>query len=357
MEHWNQPVRRRPAPRRRWGLELPALWPAIVLLLFLGGCTGTQTSPREGPATASADGLYFVQFHHPGWEHEPDLPGEKSWNLGPHRRKFMLTEATWLAAPGRSSEHGKAVFWGEWEPPSVLVKTFVEPVPYGPRYLFEPVLDPFWENDPPLMNTDPVVFGGPFLYGNCKQNDRKGEPTDLQRLGRGSVVLFGSNREAREFQLDTVLVVEDWRPYSTEEWREALDDWAFPEYLEISPRAISYELGVLEPGKVRHYRLYHGATAAAPLGGMFSYFPCKPWDGSGQGFSRPIIRLEGLIDGRIEHGQRMNPQASPVRVRALWEEVTRQVLAQDLALCVAAPLPERRPAPHSRKASHAPPPK
>jgi hypothetical protein len=139
------------------------------------------------------------------------------------------------------------------------------------------------------------------------------------------------------------------------EWREALEGWAFPEYLDISPRAIAHELGVLDPGKVQHYRLYHGTTQQTPLDGMFSYFPCQPWDGTGQGFERPIIRLEGLIDGTIEHGQRMNPQRSPEGVRALWKEVTRQVLEQGLALCVAAPLPEKRPAPHSRKASHAGP--
>jgi hypothetical protein len=315
-----------------WGLGAAAEKPAVAKEM-VQDAEKTDQKP---------DGLYFVQFHHPGGEHVPDLPGERSWNTGAHARKFLRVEGSWVAAPGGEVKQGPVVFWGEWEPPSLVLQTFEQPVPFGPKYLFKPVREPFRENNPPLMNTDPFVYGGPLRYGNCKQNTPEGEPHDLQRLAPGSVILFGSNREAREFQLDTVLVVTDYLPYTTENYQTALAQGVIPEYLPISPRAISYELGVQKPGAVQTYRLYKGATPDQPLGKMFSYFPCQPWDGKGAGFARPVVKLEGLIDGTLEHGQQMNPQESLADNERLWTEITRQVLAQGLALCVAAKLPEER---------------
>ena len=307
---------------------------ALLVLLGISGAIAEEPEPGK-------DRLYFVQFHHPGGEHEPNAPGERSWNTGAHRRKFMQVKGSYLAAVGGERKNGNVVFWGEWEPPSLVVTTFDQPVANGPRYLFKPVREAFFESDPPLMNTDPFVYGGPFLYGNCKQNSRQG-PTEMQRLARGSVILFGSNRDKQEFVLDTVLVVSDDTPYSTENWRVNLTRGVVPEYLPLSPLAISYELGVLEPGKVQHYRLYRGATPDAPVGKMFSYFPCQPWTGEGAGFARPVMKQEGVIDDTLSGWQRMNPQESLTDVEALWQEVTRQVLAQGLSLCVAADLPELR---------------
>ncbi len=294
---------------------------------------------QESPG--AEDQLYFVQFHHPGKEHEPDRPGERSWNTGKHRRKFMLVNATYRTAPGEESVTGPVAFWGEWEPPSIVIKTFKEPLKNGPRTLFKPIREPFRESVPPLMNTDPFVFGGPFLYGNCKQNSKKG-PTEMQQMSRGSVILFGSHRDKKAFVLDTVLVVEDYKEYSTSDWQESLPGWVTPEYLDISPHAIAYELRVLEPGKENRYRLYRGATADKPVGRTFSYFPCQPWTSQSQGFARPVIKLDGVIDDTLSGWQRMNPQDGLGDVEALWQQVTKQVLAQGLQLCVAADLPPMR---------------
>jgi hypothetical protein len=40
--------------------------------------------------------LCFVQFIHPGREHEPDARGKKGWNDGPHKRKFVETNGRCL---------------------------------------------------------------------------------------------------------------------------------------------------------------------------------------------------------------------------------------------------------------------
>jgi len=253
----------------------------------------------------------------------------------------MKVGAAFLGKPGDKAVRGDVVFWGEWEPPSLLLRTFEEPVVEGPRYLFKPVRDPFWEHLPPLMNTDPFVYGGPFLYGNCKQNSRRG-PTQMQKLKRGSVILFGSNRHKKEFVLDTVLVVDDFVPYTTQDYRSALEGRVIAEYLPLSPQVISYEYGVLKPGEVQGYRLYRGATPDKPVGGMFSYFPCRPFSEEDAGFARPVVKKAGVVDDTLSGWQRMNPQESLEQVEALWREITGQVLAQGLSLCVYADLPEDR---------------
>ena len=72
-----------------------------------------------------ADSRCFVQFSHPGGEHEPDLGRRKAWNSYryPHRRKFMELRGEWLAA-NDSRQTGDLRAWGEWEPESDLVRTF-----------------------------------------------------------------------------------------------------------------------------------------------------------------------------------------------------------------------------------------
>ena len=58
------------------------------------------------------------------------------------------------------------------------------------------------------QNTDPWVFGNSFLYSNCKQLTPRGNPSALQGLSRGSLVLFGSSTGGR-FVIDTVFVVAE----------------------------------------------------------------------------------------------------------------------------------------------------
>jgi hypothetical protein len=54
-----------------------------------------------------------------------------------------------------------------------------------------------------MQNTDPFVFGDQFHYTGCLQHTKRGA-TQLRYLDRGSVILFGSCREKRDFVVDTV---------------------------------------------------------------------------------------------------------------------------------------------------------
>jgi hypothetical protein len=314
----------------------------IASACFLAVCISVSSRGEPAGKTGSADTLCFVQFHHPGDEHVPDTPTQRTWNRGMHRRKFMEKRATYVSSIDGKPVEGDVVFWGEWEPPSVVSRKFEKPGPDEPCWLFRPILGKFEKTVPTYQNTDPFVYGGSFLYGNCKQNTKKGRPTELQSMKKGSVILFGSNRRGSQFVLDTVFVVADWSEYTTDNYAEALKGKVPPEYFDITLNSIAHDLKVSKmPGCT--YRLYSGAPHSQPYQGMFSYFPCKPWkEADARGFARPVITLPGVIDDSLKGWQRMNPQESIEAVVGLWKEVTRQVLAQGLALGVRTDIPGSR---------------
>ena len=296
------------------------------------------------PADAQDDRLCFVQFIHPGAEHEPDSEHGRSWNVAAHRRKFLLRRGRALAALDARPAAADLVFWGEYEPPTSLVKTYSPPLPDGPRVLFAPAPVPFHRNDPPLMNTDPFVFGDRFFYGICKQNNKRG-PTALQRLARGSVILFGSGQDRSKFVVDTVFVVADHVDWNLSNYREKLKDIVPPEYFHATLDPIAHEMKVRDLSPSQSFRLYIGATHAQPCEGMFSFFPCLPArQGRERGFARPAVRRPGIVTDNLTQGQRMNPQPDLAAVQALWKDVARQILDQGLQLGVHADLP-RLPAP------------
>ena len=291
-------------------------------------------------ARAQADRLCFVQFIHPGSEHEPDSAAGRSWNTGPHKRKFLKQTGRFLSALDAKPAAASLVFWGEYEPPTARVKSFAMPVPDGPKFLFTPAPVPFHPNDPPLMNTDPFVFGDRFFYSICKQNNKRG-PTAMQRLARGSVILFGSGQHRSQFAVDTVFVVADYVDWDLSKYREQLKDVVPPEYFHSTLEPIAYEMQVRDLSPSQTFRLYLGATAEKPCEGMFSFFPCLPAKaGEAQGFARPVLRRAGIITDNLTQGQRLNPQPDVASVRALWKDVARQVLDQGLRLGVHADLPK-----------------
>jgi hypothetical protein len=150
--------------------------------------------------------LCFVQFLHPGGEHRPDDGSIKRWNTKEHRRKFLVRPGKYVA--GAKLLEGEMEFWGEWEPDSRVVKSIADPIPHGPRFIYEPyyVLP---ESYIGLQNTDPFVFGERFHYTGCQQRTTNGS-TQLRYLSRGSVILFGSCEDKSAFVLDTVFVVDRW---------------------------------------------------------------------------------------------------------------------------------------------------
>ena len=289
---------------------------------------------------AQEDRLCFVQFIHPGLEHAPDSPAGRSWNTGPHKRKFLLQPGRSLAALDAKPAPADLVFWGEYEPPTRLVQAFTNPVPDGPRFLFAPAPVAFHPHDPPLMNTDPFVFGDRFFYSICKQNNRRG-PTALQRLARGSVILFGSGKHRSQFVVDTVFVVADYVDWNLSNYSETLKDVVPPAYFHSTLEPIADEMKVRDLSPSQTFRLYIGATVEKPYQGMFSFFPCLPAEsGAEQGFARPVLRRAGILTDNLTQGQRLNPQPDVASVRALWTDVARQVLDQGLLLGVHADLPK-----------------
>ena len=303
----------------------------VWILLFL-------LSPLA--ARAQEDRLCFVQFIHPGLEHEPDSAIGRSWNVEMHRRKFLKQSGRSLASLDAAPAASKLVFWGEYEPPTARVKSYAHAVPDGPRFLFAPAPVPFHPNDPPLMNTDPFVFGDRFFYSICKQNNKRG-PTAMQRLARGSVILFGSGQHRSQFVVDTVFVVADYVDWNLSNYRERLQDVVPPEYFHSTLEPIAYEMKVRDLSPSQTFRLYLGATRETPYEGMFSFFPCLPAQvGEARGFARPILRRAGIITDNLTQGQRLNPQPDVAAVRALWTDVARQVLDQGLCLGVHADLPK-----------------
>jgi hypothetical protein len=166
---------------------------------------------------------FFVQFPHPGGEHNPptdDMP----WNTADHRRKFLVAPGRHLEGDDRIRK-GELVFWGEWEPPSRVERRWPAsgrlPRALHRPYWLEPTTRGF------RQNTDPWVWGDRMIYSNCKQiTGPQRRPTSMQRLTRGSVICFGSTIDG-EFCVDTVFVIASAEPWVPAEAADLDVDEAF----------------------------------------------------------------------------------------------------------------------------------
>lgn len=287
----------------------------------------------------------IVQFMHPGSEVRPHPDGTCEWSSAscPHTRRFMVAQGQHLDAPTSNTRSGPIAFWGEWEAQSSVLRALDRDADREPRFLHEP----FWAGGgaaqyPPLQNTDPFVFGGPFRYTGCKQWRRTGNgdtraPTMLRDLADGSLILFGSKVE-RRFVLDTAFVVARSFLHTEADWRSKLSRIVPPTY-----RAVTLEpwYGLRQHGP---FRLYEGATPAAAVDGMFSFTPCTPWNaGQRRGFARPAIDLDGVINQRLMMGQRFLRNADREQIADCWRAIAEQVTDQGLALGVGAEMPPERP--------------
>ncbi|MCP3993477.1 MAG: hypothetical protein GY722_00215 [bacterium] len=289
--------------------------------------------------------LVFVQFIHPGGEHGEDSPGRKEWNplSNAHRRKFLIAEGAYVLRDTLCV--GTVGFWGEWEPPSVVVAQH-PPLGNLPRFVHKPVLE-----TPPnfagLQNTDPFVFGPQFLYTGCQQHTNKGTAeTQLRRLTRGSVILFGSRVDSSRFVVDTVFVVADHIDHSFADHRQTLQGVVPDPYwtVTLGPWYAddSEESGCVPKTSAASYRLYRGATYDERVDGMFSFVPCRPVRENGDidRFARPEIQQEGKITRRLTQGKKITKLDHLIEARGLWDDVVRQVVSEDLALGVLVDLPD-----------------
>lgn len=289
------------------------------------------------------DKLCFVQFLHPGGELRPVALGVKEWTRVEegHARKYLRLPGRSVADVDDEPSAGEIGFWGEWEAPS-YVETVHDPLPDGPCWIHRP----FWT--PPASyrgfhNTDPFVFGDRFLYTGCLQHTKHG-PTQLRNLCRGSVILFGSKRPGRaEFTIDTVFVVADFIDHSRRDHRRKLAGIVPETYAAVTLGPwYGQTSGCTAPELDRSYRLYRGATFDDPVEGMFSFFPCVEANRIAHGFARPAIHIPGVITPAMTQNKRLNPRQSIGEIRALWDDVVRQVIEQGLMLGTSAVLPEMR---------------
>lgn len=277
-----------------------------------------------------ANTAYFVQFPHPGSEHNPttdDMP----WNVGKPRRKFLITQGCYVDTAD-CIQAGELVFWGEWEPPSRIEHRW----PWNGR-LPRALHRPFWTRPAPPgspHDTDPWVFGGRMLYSYGKQTTGKPvrRATSMQNLVPGSVICFGSTING-EFCTDTVFVVA-----SAERWTAAE---AAAYELEEAFVTCTAEI-IVTWGIDAHtlLTLYRGATIDQPIHGMYSFVPAKPAIHPRPRFSRPPVHLPSLINPSSAQSpwgaRRPMPIAS---VRDAWAAVRDQILAAGLVLATRLTTP------------------
>lgn len=232
--------------------------------------------------------LCAVQLTHPGGEHYitkiEQKKGIKFWNYLYHRRKFMHACGKYVS--GSTLKDAKLAFWGEWEPESFISPSGTS----SPSYIHYPIL--IWDTTAgrPLApdynkkcymreNTDPFVFAEHFYYSCCKlyrkKKDSSGRvivyPTQLAKLEKGSIILFGSTinrgKPNAYFALDTVFVVDESREYTTENYKVNLKSFIPPKYSDI----MGFDICPDNAPRI----CYRGASFANPVYGMFSFVPCK----------------------------------------------------------------------------------
>ena len=281
--------------------------------------------------------LCFVQFIHPGGEHTPDDNGNiKNWNKGKHKRKFVKNFGKYLSLKGdkRQEQIGDIIFWCQWEPESKIIKKIISPIHNGPKYIHFPyyVLP---KNYKRLQGTDPFVFGEQFHYTVCQQDKGK-TPTALRYLEKGSVILFGSCINRDSFVIDTVFVVDHWIEYSKKTYKDILKNNIPNVYSDVTISPLCQKTK-----KDISYRVYFGATYNKPINGMFSFFPCCPYDNKSKGFACPTIEIKNVITNNLLRGKKLNPQNNIKDVKKLWDEVIKQVKKQKLMLGVYTQLSPR----------------
>lgn len=260
----------------------------------------------------------IIQFTHPGAEHKPDVKGgdHKSWNTCGHKRKFMHTQGEYVS--GSELKEGELAFWGEWEPPSDVVKLASMPTKFHPQWLHKPYLPKPIPLKGKYQNTDPCVFGENFKYVVCKQFKPKNMTlTPLARLEKGSLILFGStanqNKKNAFFQLDTVFVVSDFIEYDISDPKELLNSG---DYWDLAVQMLCAKSSLT-------LRLYKGATFKNPVNGMYSFSPAKIWkDENMEGFPRLALKDLPYLTNNLNAAPKIT-EAAESEIADFWNLIRK----------------------------------
>lgn len=304
------------------------------------------------------DRLLLVQFLHPGGEAviRGREPGIAEWNASnSHHRKFLKAKGKYLV--GNRWKEDDLLFWGEWEPQSAYtpIKNYSNDkrMPSG---IHTPLLDTKRIADNRLCkNTDPCVFGEQFIY-RCCQQAHNGRPAQLSRLKQGSIILFGSCIDKKQFVVDTVFVVRNGIAYSQTPESPELQGIGLDLYLKVARIGLEEASGENTISCVKNYcsddkgnklRLYYGATPELTVNGMYSFVPCKPYSGNECGFSRPILTrddmkniLEGSVTDTLTQGHKSTTLESLEQGYVVWDGIRTIFRRQGFLEGVAFQMPE-----------------
>jgi hypothetical protein len=267
--------------------------------------------------------LVVVQFPHPGREHDPGDATMMPWTTEDHGRKFLRSTGRYLDAHGVLSS-GTVTFWGEWEAQSRVVERYPDASAEMPRFVHEPFVQRPSDMRGEQQNTDPFVFGEAFLYSNCRQFTHDQQPSRLQRLAPGSIILFGSTLD-RRFVLDTVLVVGSATRYVIG------DPGSFDGEVPAAFRAATLEpLAAAQKLIGASAHLYQGVMYGPEQQEIFSFVPVTVGN---QPFARPAIELPGLVNPASWRSARPTVVTTQ-QARDVWRDVVGSVLAQGLSIGV-----------------------
>ena len=217
---------------------------------------------------------------------------------------------------------------GEWEPPSRIIERWPADSAL-PRMLHEPR----WEATDlwPRQNTDPWVFGDNFLYSNCRQNNKRGTPTALQKLKPGSVISFGSTISGK-FVVDTVFVVAGSKAYTPRN----------PPATEEAFRYCTLQSITCEDNFDLSYTLYQGATLENPYSDMYSFVPCRRYDCSDYRVARPTLQLPPQYKLSCTRGPfGLKHPMSLDEVKTIWTSAKSQIRSAGCLIGLSLETPQR----------------
>ena len=222
------------------------------------------------------------------------------WNTNGHCRKFMVHNGEYVSSRTQKQPiKDSLIFWGEWEPHSIIKSI------YGIKSVPQCLLEPVFSGKMPkgALNTDPMIFGERFYFTNCRQNNKnnKKKSTSLQKLTRGSLILFGSH-SGGAFLLDTVFVVKEGHKIKKIGDAEKIIKRYGNESLYCANLEPLFS-GRCGSSFFSQYTLYEGVTydERSEYGGMFSFVPARV------GNSSPFNRIP-FVNSGILHCCVINPE-------------------------------------------------
>lgn len=305
-----------------------------------------------------------IQFFYPCRQPEPS-DSVKPWNRQGRTRSFLVVSGVTRRRPSEAgSRRARLGAWGEWEAPALAIRTGAPVAPFA----FEPCLPTYplrlepgeravgraGEPPPPLQDTDPFIFDGPFLYSTCKQVKKGGAPTKLRELERGDVVLFGSKLDGG-FALDKVFVVASstryrpstalsdlrhrvprsfveatLKPLAAKRWFPGKAGGMFACPTEFGEADEAAACGAPSgEGYDTELRLYWGATPEEPVNGLFSFVPARDMARSVEPFPSPRLDFP-FLSSSLDRAWR--DLSSAISARRAWELVVDRVLSSGLEL-------------------------